>query len=257
MATDPLYQRIAAATCPKALKADLAAFGLETAAEVAACKSLSGLNRLLSRRAGKGETPGEATQDFFGRARREAIRGYRLMRHMLAVKDPMNQGLRHTSSSLSVEMEEVVRSAGGQVYARPSSLQSNQSPAAYLRYLYRIAMGLDEEIGIMPPEQGARRLEIRRPDLARLVLSETNLKQEIATIELVDEVLAAGLGAIDIRTTFIRSRCPSMSRHLRRGRRSPRSAGRRSTTSVRRRPEVCSRSAPMSASPAIRQGFWG
>lgn len=202
MARDPLYQRIAAATCPKALKADLAAFGLETAAEVAACRSLPGLNRLLSRRAGKGETPGEATQDFFGRARREAIRGYRLMRHMLAVKDPMNQGLRHTSASLSVEMEQAVRSAGGQVYAKPSSLQSNQSPAAYLRYLYRIATGLDEEIGITPPEQGGRRLEIRRPDLARLVLSETNLKQEIPTIVLVNEVLTAGLGAIDIRTAF-------------------------------------------------------
>ena len=95
-----------------------------------------------------------------------------------------------------------MRSAGGQAYARPSSLQSNQSPAAYLRYLYRIAMGLNQEIGITPPERGARRLEMRRPDLARLVLSETSLKQEIATIELVDEVLATGLGEIDIRTTF-------------------------------------------------------
>ncbi|MBA73773.1 MAG: toxin complex protein [Tistrella sp.] len=202
MAADPLYRRIAAATCPEALKADLVRFGLENAAEVAACNSLSGLNRRLSRRAGEGEAPGEATQAFFDRARGEAIRGYRLTRHMLAVKDPMNLGLRHTSSDLPAEMEQVVRSAGGQVYARPSSLQSSQSPAAYLRYLYRIAMGLNKEIGITPPEPRARRLEMRRPDLARLVLSETSLKQEIATIELVDEVLAAGLGEIDIRTTF-------------------------------------------------------
>lgn len=202
MAADPLYRRIAAATCPEALKADLVRFGLENAAEVAACNSLSGLNRRLSRRAGEGEAPGEATQAFFDRARGEAIRSYRLTRHMLAVKDPMNLGLRHTSSDLPVEMEQVVRSAGGQAYAKPSSLQSSQSPAAYLRYLYRIAMGLNKEIGITAPERQARRLEMRRPDLARLVLSETSLKQEIATIELVDEVLAAGLGEIDIRTTF-------------------------------------------------------
>ena len=109
MAADPLYRRIAAATCPEALKADLVRFGLENAAEVAACNSLSGLNRRLSRRAGEGEAPGEATQAFFDRARGEAIRGYRLTRHMLAVKDPMNLGLRHTSSDLPAEMEQVMR----------------------------------------------------------------------------------------------------------------------------------------------------
>uniref|UniRef100_UPI002604124C Tc toxin subunit A n=1 Tax=Breoghania sp. TaxID=2065378 RepID=UPI002604124C len=65
---------------------------------------------------------------------------------------------------------------GGQVYARPSSLQSTQSVPAYLRHLYRIATGADSDIGIIQPKDEPFGIESRRPDLVALVLSEDNLK---------------------------------------------------------------------------------
>ena len=195
LARDRLYQRVAEAICPQELKAEITELGLETSAQVAAHRSLDDLREHLRRRAGEGAPLPEPKEAFFVRAQHEALRGYRLMRHALAVKDPMNQGLRHTSSSLTDAMEEALRTAGEQPFAKPSSLQSNQSAAAYLRHLYRIATGLDGDIGIVPLVQdGPHPLLERRPDLADLELSETNLKQEIPTVRLVNEVLAAALG---------------------------------------------------------------
>lgn len=207
IARHPLYQRIAAATCPKDLKAELKAYGCDNVAQVAASRSLHHFRQQLARASGDAEKTAEsATPEpgpaFFARARREAIRCYRLMQYALATKEPMNQGLRHTRSPLPLALEQALGRGNEPAYAKPGSLQSNQSPAAYLCHLYRIATGLDQEIGIQPPQDGPYRLEQRRPDLAQLGLSAANLKQEIPTIVLVNEVLEAGLGDLDINQSF-------------------------------------------------------
>ncbi|MDA8018099.1 MAG: Tc toxin subunit A [Thermoanaerobaculia bacterium] len=194
LAQNPLYALVAQATLPEGLKIELARFGFATPADVVALESARALREHLRQREGQGESPPEAISEFYAQARREAIRGYRLMRHVLALKDPMNQGLLHTRARLPSAVEEALREAGGQAFAKPSSLQSNQSVAAYLRHLYRIATGLDKDLGIFPTAAGETHpLLKRRPDLAKLVLSESNLKQEISTVHLVNEVLEAGL----------------------------------------------------------------
>ncbi|MDJ0630062.1 MAG: neuraminidase-like domain-containing protein [Rhodobacter sp.] len=202
LAEEPLYQRIAALTCPASLKAKIDAFGFDTAARVAAFPTVDAVN-VAAARDGSAEARKE-TAALMREARREALRSYRLMRLALAMKDPMNQALRYTRSNLTPEFEQALVAQDAQAYADPSSLQSAQSPAAYLRHLYRIATGLDQAIGIRPPAKGPYRLEARRPDLARLALSETHLKQEMPTIALVNEVLTDALGEVD----FTRSFCP-------------------------------------------------
>ncbi|MEO0594093.1 MAG: neuraminidase-like domain-containing protein, partial [Myxococcota bacterium] len=200
-AQDPLFQALADATCPEHLKKDIQQLGMANAADVVAYRSAERLNAALRSRSGDDDAP-QTTPGFFDRAKREAQRCYRLMQHLRAVKDPMNQGLVHTASRLSAPVERAYQSAGRQAFAKPSSLQSNQSVAAYLRHLYRIATGLDSEFGIQPPEDGPFRLTERRPDLAELVLNDANLKQEIPTIRLVNEVLQAGLRDIQIDRAF-------------------------------------------------------
>ncbi|MEM6274400.1 MAG: neuraminidase-like domain-containing protein [Myxococcota bacterium] len=200
-AQDPLFQALADATCPEHLKKDIQQLGMANAADVVAYRSAERLNAELRSRSGGDDAP-QTTPGFFDRAKREAQRCYRLMQHLRAVKDPMNQGLLHTASRLSAPVERAYQSAGRQSFAKPTSLQSNQSVAAYLRHLYRIATGLDSEFGIQPPEDGPFRLTERRPDLAELVLSDANLKQEIPTVRLVNEVLQVGLRDIEIDRAF-------------------------------------------------------
>ncbi len=199
MVNDPLYRRIEAITCPEDLTAEVSALRLDSAARVGCFTSLPGLREHLS--PGRNREAPEPTPAFFARARRQAVRSYRLRQHALAVNDPMNQALRHTSSGLSSAGGQALFSTG-QAYAKPSSLQSSQSLAAYLRHLYRIATGRNRDIGIHPAESVARRLDSRRPDLADLVLSETHLKQEVPTVQLVSEVLQTGLGEVDLSAPF-------------------------------------------------------
>ncbi|EKE74970.1 neuraminidase-like domain-containing protein [Gallaecimonas xiamenensis] len=202
IAKDPLYRQLALAICPKDLKAELEALYLDSPAQLAAFRSLDDLNVHLSKRTANDLVSSNSLNGLFARAKQEAIRGYRLMRHVLAIKDPLSQSLRHTNTNLPLAVEQALRTVADKAYAKPSSLQSKQSPAAYLRYLYRIATGLDQELGILPPKEGPYCLEKRRPDLAQLVLSETNLKQEIPTIELVNEVLESAPSDLDIGRTF-------------------------------------------------------
>ncbi|NEP90868.1 MAG: hypothetical protein F6K18_30925 [Okeania sp. SIO2C2] len=72
-------------------------------------------------------------------------------------------------------------------YAKPGSIQSSQSAAAYLKHIYDLAR---EQI---TPTSNKWALDIRRPDLADLELSEENLHKEITTLELVNEVLLGQL----------------------------------------------------------------
>ncbi|MBX2867804.1 MAG: hypothetical protein KTR18_03985 [Acidiferrobacterales bacterium] len=202
LANDPLYRRIAAECCPKDLAERIANLGFDNAARVAAFKSVSRFQDEMTQRSDAQPIDRADLRDLLARSQREARRAYRLMRHAFAVGDPMNQGLRHTPSSISSRLDDPLAAAASLSFAKPSSLQSNQSPAAYLRYLYRIATGLDTEIGIIPDPQSPFSLVVRRPDLARLRLSQSNLKKEVPTLELVNEVLSAGLGDIDVKTSF-------------------------------------------------------
>ncbi|MEL7043834.1 MAG: neuraminidase-like domain-containing protein, partial [Pseudomonadota bacterium] len=197
LANEPLYQRIADATCPEELKEDLRALGIDTAARVASYSTPTALNAELARR----NAPA-ASADLMRRAQREAVRTYRLMRHTQAMQDPINKALRHTTSTLSADMSRALAEADGQSYAKPNSLQSDQSPAAYLCYLYRIATGLDTQIGIIPPGIASHRLDQRRPDLADLRLTEANLKQEVPTISLVNDLLQSVLGTVNVASSF-------------------------------------------------------
>ncbi|NET74561.1 LamG-like jellyroll fold domain-containing protein [Okeania sp. SIO1F9] len=69
-------------------------------------------------------------------------------------------------------------------YVKPSSIQSTQSPAAYLKYIYDLAKAIKN----VNPDFD---LIARRPDLQELVLNEDNLHQEVTTLELANELLIA------------------------------------------------------------------
>ncbi len=69
-------------------------------------------------------------------------------------------------------------------YVKPSSIQSTQSPAAYLKYIYDLAKAIEN----VNPDFN---LIARRPDLQNLVLNEDNLHQEVTTLELANELLIA------------------------------------------------------------------
>ena len=126
----------------------------------------------------------EPSYSFYEQAQREARKVYNLVRHTIAVKDPVNQSLRHTTSRSSVAVESILESGDASItYANPNSIQSEQSLAAYLKYIYDLAK---DEIN---QANSVFELDTRRPDLQNLELSEDNLKKEITTIEIVNEVL--------------------------------------------------------------------
>ena len=148
---------------------------------------------------------GNATKvswELYEAARREAGRIVKLVRHAIAVKDPVNQALRHTRSSVSPTLEKVLREGDPISYARPESIQSDQSLAAYLKTIYELAR---TEITIEDP---LFRLDGRRPDLAEIELSEDNLKREITTLELVNEVLLAQLrtSGVELPASLLQTR---------------------------------------------------
>lgn len=68
------------------------------------------------------------------------------------------------------------------VYAKPGAVESMFSPAAYLTELYREAKDLHADTS-------EYHLDKRRPDLATLQLSETNMNAEVSTLSLSNEIL--------------------------------------------------------------------
>ncbi len=65
-------------------------------------------------------------------------------------------------------------------FAAPGAVSSMFSPAGYLTELYREARGLHQKNSV-------NNLDKRRPDLAKLVLSQENLDKEISTLSLANE----------------------------------------------------------------------
>ncbi|QXO43942.1 hypothetical protein CXB74_006885 [Morganella morganii] len=73
-------------------------------------------------------------------------------------------------------------------FAAPGAVSSMFSPAGYLTELYREARGLHQK-------DTPRNLDKRRPDLATLALSQSNLDDEISTLALSNEQLETALMA--------------------------------------------------------------
>ena len=73
-------------------------------------------------------------------------------------------------------------------FAAPGAVSSMFSPAGYLTELYREARGLHQKNSV-------NNLDKRRPDLAKLVLSQENLDKEISTLSLANEQLETALMA--------------------------------------------------------------
>lgn len=73
-------------------------------------------------------------------------------------------------------------------FARPGTVASMFSPAAYLTELYREAKDLH-------PSTSLFQLDVRRPDLAALALNQNNMDEELSTLSLSNELLYRGIGA--------------------------------------------------------------
>ncbi|MET4876573.1 neuraminidase-like domain-containing protein [Morganella morganii] len=73
-------------------------------------------------------------------------------------------------------------------FAAPGAVSSMFSPAGYLTELYREARSLHQK-------DSTRNLDKRRPDLAKLMLTQENLDNEISTLSLANEQLETALMA--------------------------------------------------------------
>ncbi|WP_256719882.1 Tc toxin subunit A, partial [Burkholderia pseudomallei] len=79
-------------------------------------------------------------------------------------------------------------------YVAPGSVASMFSPAAYLTEMYREARAL--HYANFPYH-----LDVRRPDLAALGLSQRNLDESVSTLDLSNEILQAAIRAHDTSLT--------------------------------------------------------
>jgi hypothetical protein len=75
-------------------------------------------------------------------------------------------------------------------FVAPGAVASMFSPGAYLTEMYREARALREETSLY-------HLDVRRPDLPALVLSQRNLDETLSTLDLSNELLQAGIRAHD------------------------------------------------------------
>ncbi|MEM5506714.1 neuraminidase-like domain-containing protein [Shewanella frigidimarina] len=79
-----------------------------------------------------------------------------------------------------------IKADSGSDYVVKDSVASLSSPAAYLTALYREARSLHSP-------DASQHLDIRRPDLQSLVLSDSNMNSEVSTLALSTEILTAAI----------------------------------------------------------------
>lgn len=97
----------------------------------------------------------------------------------------------HRSIGGSGNYEDWFKQTSAAGFAHPDSVGSLFSPASYLTDLYRAAKPLH-------PSTSGLQLNLRRPDLGPLLLSDANLNEEVSTLALTLEVLEAGVtGDVD------------------------------------------------------------
>ncbi|QBF32647.1 hypothetical protein [Thalassococcus sp. S3] len=94
--------------CPEDLSTAIKQLGFENMAELAGWESMPVMKARMARR-GHAVTIDEAQiKCLLCGSKRAALRRYRLMRHAVAVQDPMNPGLRQTPSALSASIPAAV-----------------------------------------------------------------------------------------------------------------------------------------------------
>ena len=183
----PLQQKIENALNGDEFSQQLERYGFSSAAEVAGFRRFSDLHKVAQTKASTRADATPPTYQFYREAKRRAMQTENVMRDAIASQDPVSQALRHVRPpSLP---ESLTRALGADPirYAKPESIQSSQSPAAYLKHIYDLATTK------ITPSKETFGLNVRRPDLQNLQLSEDNLHQQITTLELVNEVLLAQL----------------------------------------------------------------
>ncbi len=72
--------------------------------------------------------------------------------------------------------------------AAPGSLEAWDSPVAYLVHLYALALQIEGE-----NKDNTHRLELRRPDLATLLVDDVAVEKEMPTLELVNDILSQSI----------------------------------------------------------------
>jgi hypothetical protein len=185
----PLQRRIENALNGDEFSQQLERYGFSSAAEVAGFRRFSDMHKVAQTKASGRADATPPTYQFYREAKRRAMQAENVMRDAIASQDPVSQSLRHVrppslpESVTRALQEEPIR------YAKPESIQSSQSPAAYLKHIYDLATTK------ITPAIEAFGLNVRRPDLQNLELSEDNLHQQITTLELVNEVLLAQLNS--------------------------------------------------------------
>lgn len=83
-------------------------------------------------------------------------------------------------------------------YVAPSSIQSMFSPGRYLCELYQVAQELHSK-------DSPLHIDKRRQDLKDLVLSETMMKQEVSTLDILLETLKKGVEFSDLSAPTVKS----------------------------------------------------
>jgi hypothetical protein len=158
---------------------DIRDLGFDSLDEVLLHATPEALYQHILRRAGRAQGEDESLRERCRRAHFLASKRECAARDAVSLGDPVARALRHAGPAVRGPSEPVVR------YVRPGSIQSAHSPAAYLRYIYDLARRTIQNDG------SAFALDRRRPDLRNLVLSEDNLKLEVSTLSLVNEILTA------------------------------------------------------------------
>jgi len=183
----PLQLKIENALNGDEFSQQLERYGFSSTAEVAGFRRFSDMYQAVQTKASGRADATPPTYQFYREAKRRAMQAENVMRDAIASQDPVSQSLRHVRPpSLPESVTRALREDPIR-YAKPESIQSSQSPAAYLKHIYDLAT-----TKITPAIEGFG-LNVRRPDLQNLQLSEDNLHQQITTLELVNEVLLAQL----------------------------------------------------------------
>jgi len=165
---------------------ELARYGFNSSAEVAECRDLTELaEKIKDKQIDEVESPN--LYELYRKAHRRQQLVAQVMGNITVSQDPVSKGLRHVQPPALPQVIASELQSEPVRYAKPDSIQSSQSPAAYLKHIYDLAI---EQI---TPSSKSWALDARRPDLSDLELSEDNLHQEITTLELVNEVLLGKL----------------------------------------------------------------
>jgi hypothetical protein len=96
---------------------------------------------------------------------------------------------------------DTIKADSGSDYVVKDSIASLSSPAAYLTGLYRQARELHSP-------DASQHLDVRRPDLQSLVLSDSNMNSEVSTLALSTEILTAAIDDSNLESKLAEATWP-------------------------------------------------